>query len=688
MERRRSATRAWQQVLDLEETKGPQEIKQSVDKLPVGAKPELSYAHISIQEPDDVKYGTENARAAQRILRCLNIRRKYVGPAAVQHVPPDTVSLQAKKSAKVQWRSVLAVLDADSQLSLKEGQDKRIHWDPFSGTPLPRDAALALGFEDGIYAVRDRASGELIDPMATVSMDEFCKDYVFVLTTFQDRNCISTCSQRLWELELKFDLHLHRNAARENERQRQGARDWYAIRKVDTHIHHSACFTQRQLMHFIRRKMREEGDTPVLVEGGRVLSLCEVFSSAGIDDSEDVNADRLCCMASVGGGGGQHDTFGRFDKFNAKYNPFGDKRLRDIFLKTDNYIEGRFLAELTREVMAVHSRQKFICAEWRISIYGRSRDEWEKLAKWFRKYSIQCQQVRWLIQVPRIYPVFKKLGVVWSFGDMLENVFGPLFEASIDPEGHEDMFYLLKQVVGFDSVDDESQGSETKLKEYPRPEDWTSEVNPPYTCWMYYMYSNIRALNSLRRRRGLNTFVFRPHCGEAGNPSHLCAGFMLADGICHGVQLRKTPVMEYLYYIAQVGLAVSPLSNDILFVPLGESPFGSFFKRGLNVSLSTDDPLIIHLTEDPLIEEYVVAARTFRLSMCDLCEIARNSVLQSGFEEAFKDWWVGPREEGCLGDEEKANVPLIRLHFRADCLKAEMAFLEAASSELSSLLPG
>merc|ERR1719436_1391435 len=182
------------------------------------------------------------------------------------------------------------------------------------------------------------------------------------------------------------------------------------------------------------------------------------------------------------------------------------------------------------------------------------------------------------------------------------------------------------------------------LKEYPSPELWTSNVNPPYTCWMYYMYSNIRSLNALRARRGLNTFTFRPHCGEAGNPSHLCAGFMLADGINHGVQLRKTPVMEYLYYIAQVGVAVSPLSNDILFVPLNESPFGSFFKRGLNVSLSTDDPLIIHLTEDALIEEYVVAARTFRLSMCDLCEIARNSVLQSGFEEAFKHWWIGPSD--------------------------------------------
>lgn len=42
------------------------------------------------------------------------------------------------------------------------------------------------------------------------------------------------------------------------------------------------------------------------------------------------------------------DSFHRFDKFNLKYNPVGESRLREIFLKTDNFIEGRYLAELTK----------------------------------------------------------------------------------------------------------------------------------------------------------------------------------------------------------------------------------------------------------------------------------------------------------------------------------------------------
>lgn len=41
--------------------------------------------------------------------------------------------------------------------------------------------------------------------------------------------------------------------------------------------------------------------------------------------------------------------------------------------------------------------------------------------------------------------------------------------------------------------------------------------------------------------------------------------------------------------------------------------------------------LQIHLTKEPLVEEYSVAAQVWKLSATDLCEIARNSVLHSGF---------------------------------------------------------
>ena len=36
-----------------------------------------------------------------------------------------------------------------------------------------------------------------------------------------------------------------------------------------------------------------------------------------------------------------HTIFNRFDRFNQKYNPMGMPLLREIFLKSDNFINGR-----------------------------------------------------------------------------------------------------------------------------------------------------------------------------------------------------------------------------------------------------------------------------------------------------------------------------------------------------------
>ncbi len=52
----------------------------------------------------------------------------------------------------------------------------------------------------------------------------------------------------------------------------------------------------------------------------------------------------------------------------------------------------------------------------------------------------------------------------------------------------------------------------------------------------------------------MHTFSFRPHCGEAGSVSHLIPAFLLAESINHGLLLRKAPVLQYLYYLCQVGV--------------------------------------------------------------------------------------------------------------------------------------
>lgn len=63
-------------------------------------------------------------------------------------------------------------------------------------------------------------------------------------------------------------------------------------------------------------------------------------------------------------------------------------------------MHGRFLAELTREVMVDLEASKYQHAEYRISIYGRKRVEWDILAAWVVQNRLQSNNVIWLIQVP------------------------------------------------------------------------------------------------------------------------------------------------------------------------------------------------------------------------------------------------------------------------------------------------
>ena len=56
---------------------------------------------------------------------------------------------------------------------------------------------------------------------------------------------------------------------------------------------------------------------------------------------------------------------------------------------------------------------------------------------------------------------------------------------------------------------------------------------------------------------------------------------------------------------------------------------------------------MLHYTKDPLLEEYSVAAQVYGLSATDMCEIARNSVLTSGFEHPFKTQSGGWIPEYC-----------------------------------------
>ncbi|MGH0169566.1 UNVERIFIED_CONTAM: hypothetical protein FKN15_057019 [Acipenser sinensis] len=172
-----------------------------------------------------------------------------------------------------------------------------------------------------------------------------------------------------------------------------------------------------------------------------------------------------------------------------------------------------FPALSPQEVMEDLEESKYQNVELRLSIYGRSRDEWDSLAKWAVKHKVHSNNVRWLVQVPRLFDVYRTKKQLANFQEMLENIFLPLFEATINPRSHPELHLFLQHVDGFDSVDDESKPEHHIFNlDSPLPVNWTVEDNPPYSYYLYYMYANMTVLNHLRRYRPA-----QPGHGPEGN---------------------------------------------------------------------------------------------------------------------------------------------------------------------------
>ncbi|KAJ6657934.1 hypothetical protein lerEdw1_001724 [Lerista edwardsae] len=642
------------------------------------------------------------------LYRALCIREKYMQKSFQRF--PKTPSQFLRTIENEMWKSNDDLLPVFTP-TVKEGED------PFRSDNFPENLGYHVQMKEGVvYVYADKAAAARGEPkdLPYPNLEVFIDDMNFLLALIAQGPVKTYTHRRLRFLSSKFSVHEMLNEMEElKELKSNPHRDFYNCRKVDTHIHAAACMNQKHLLRFIKKSYRVDADRVVYKDKDRTWTLKQLFEQLDLHpydltvDSLDVHAGR--------------QTFQRFDKFNAKYNPVGCSQLRDLYLKSENAIDGEYFATIIKEVGSDLEDAKYQFAEPRLSIYGRSPEEWPKLANWFNKHRVYSPNMKWMIQVPRIYDVFRSKNFLPHFGKMLENIFVPVFEATINPQANKELSVFLRhhyreygyfmgnpvnlfqhilnqiriiqhiqssissrafigfwilpqnhlydlQITGFDSVDDESKHSGHMFStKSPKPEEWTQEKNPSYTYYVYYMYANIMVLNHLRRERGMNTFLFRPHCGEAGAITHLLAAFMTADNISHGLNLKKSPVLQYLYFLAQIPIAMSPLSNNSLFLEYAKNPLLDFHQKGLMVSLSTDDPMQFHYTKEPLMEEYAIAAQVFKLSTCDMCEIARYSVLQCGLSHEEKLHILGKNylEEGPQGNDiRKTNVAQIRMAYR------------------------
>jgi len=51
-----------------------------------------------------------------------------------------------------------------------------------------------------------------------------------------------------------------------------------------------------------------------------------------------------------------------------------------------------------------------------------------------------------IAQIPRLYDIYKAQGLIDNFEQLLDNIFTPLFEVTVDPNTHPQLHLFLKTV--------------------------------------------------------------------------------------------------------------------------------------------------------------------------------------------------------------------------------------------------
>ncbi|KAJ2333640.1 AMP deaminase, partial [Coemansia sp. RSA 2681] len=463
----------------------------SEDKLPDDdfmsreIEDEIRRMMIRTHDDDSVESMSESPQELQRIgralSRCMGLRDKYMQTSLQRESDnprnrPEWIVYPAPPPPAWHGFGKRPTSTASEEFDLAQ-----------CAIPGDDGCSFAMG-DDGVYAVSDEHGAMFT---SAPSIREFFMDLDHILDTISDGPIKTWAYRRLRYLDARWQLYVLLNEREETAQSKMVPhRDLYNVRKVDGHVHLASAMNQKHLLRFIKYKIKNEPDRPVIVRDGKTLTLRQVFESLNLT-AYDLSIDTLDMHAHKG-------AYHRFDKFNLNYNPIGESRLREIFMKTDNFIDGEFFAQITKEVISDLEQSKYQMAEYRVSIYGRSADEWDKLAAWVVDHKILSPNVRWLIQVPRLYNVYKAGGQVENFEQVLANLFNPLFEVTKDPSSHPKLHVFLQRVVGFDSVDDESKPERRMHKKYPLPRVWNTPNNPPYTYYTYFTLANMCTLNQWR----------------------------------------------------------------------------------------------------------------------------------------------------------------------------------------------
>ena len=187
----------------------------------------------------------------------------------------------------------------------RAGHDIGADFDFDDMLPLPEESEMVFKLDEGgVYQVYENTkSAEVSSPILAIpTIRDFYLDLDEILKISSDGPTKSFAFRRLQYLEGKFNLYFLLNEYQEiADSKRVPHRDFYNVRKVDTHVHHSSCMNQKHLLRFIKSKMKKSPDEVVLFRDGKYLTLREVFESINLT-AYDLSIDTLDMHVSSGRG--------------------------------------------------------------------------------------------------------------------------------------------------------------------------------------------------------------------------------------------------------------------------------------------------------------------------------------------------------------------------------------------------
>lgn len=179
----------------------------------------------------------------------------------------------------------------------KPGQDIGEDFDMLDLLPLPgKDEHISFKLDQGsVYRIFETAQlARNASPIVIVpTLREFYIDMDQVQNVSSDGPTKSFAFRQLDILEGRFHLYFLVNSYQETaDCKKVPHRDFYNVRKVDTHVHHSACMNQKHLLRFIKSKMKKSPDEVVMFRDNKELTLKEVFESINLT-AYDLSIDTL-----------------------------------------------------------------------------------------------------------------------------------------------------------------------------------------------------------------------------------------------------------------------------------------------------------------------------------------------------------------------------------------------------------